>query len=72
MARNRSNDIEVTAGLNVTASYEQIQRDLDKYIAPRLKLKIKCTIDDDSLKSIQSQLNKIKKVKSNVFVHSLS
>ena len=51
--------IVITAGLQVPETVHNIQEELDKQVAPNLKLEITCNINTSSLSQMQAQLNKM-------------
>lgn len=51
--------IVITAGLQVPETVHNIQNELDKQVAPNLKLEIACNINTSNLSQIQAQLNKM-------------
>lgn len=57
MANNSK--IVITAGLQVPETVHNIQDELDKQVAPNLKLEIACNINTSNLSQIQTQLNKM-------------
>lgn len=56
-----SNDLVITAGLNVPATTNNIKSELEQQVAPQLNgvLKINCTINTDNIQALQQQLNNI-------------
>lgn len=59
MANNSK--IVITAGLQVPETVHNIQNELDKQVAPNLKLEIACNINTNNLSQIQTQLNEMSK-----------
>lgn len=59
MANNSK--IVITAGLQVPETVHNIQNELDKQVAPNLKLEIACNINTSNLSQIQTQLNEMSK-----------
>ena len=51
--------IVITAGLQVPETVHNIQDELNKQVAPNLKLEIACNIKSDSLAAIQEQISKL-------------
>lgn len=59
MANNSK--IVITAGLQVPETVHNIQDELNKQVAPNLKLEIACNINTSNLSQIQTQLNEMSK-----------
>lgn len=56
-----SNDLVITAGLNVPATTNNIKSELEQQVAPQLNgvLKINCAINTNNIQALQQQLNNI-------------
>ena len=56
-----SNDLVITAGLNVPATTNNIKSELEQQVTPQLNgvLKINCTINTNNIQTLQQQLNSI-------------
>lgn len=58
-----SNDLIITAGLNIPQTTSNIKSELESDVAPKLNgiLKITCNIDTSNTKNLQAQLNNVSK-----------
>ena len=55
------NQLVITAGLNIPETVSLIQDQLDKKVAPQLRLDIACNIDTSNIKAVQNQIASLSK-----------